>query len=75
MASSSSAKKVARVAAKSSSGNANKQANWLFPVAIVAIVAIGVGTVVYARSENAGGTSNDDRPRAQLTEPPKPFRY
>lgn len=68
MASSSSAKKVARVAAKSSSGNANKQANWLFPVAIVAIVAIGIGTVVYARSENAGGSSNDARPRAQLSE-------
>lgn len=69
MASSSSAKKVARVAAKSGSGSsANKQANWLFPAAIVAILAFGVGAVVYARSENGGGSSNSEKPRAQLTD-------
>ncbi|CAN5687734.1 hypothetical protein BH10ACT1_BH10ACT1_01970 [soil metagenome] len=67
MASSSSAKKVARVAAKTGSGsNANKQANWLFPAAIVAVVALGVGIVVFARAENGGGSSNNTKPRAQL---------
>ncbi len=69
MATSSSAKKVARVAAKSGGGsNANKQANWLFPAAIAVIFALGVGIVVYARSENGGGNANDTPPRAQLAE-------
>ncbi|MCU1496862.1 MAG: hypothetical protein JWM47_815 [Acidimicrobiales bacterium] len=67
MASSSSAKKVARVAAKSGSGsNAAKQANWLFPLAIVAVVALGAGIVFFARSENGGGGDNNTKPRAQL---------
>ncbi|MBX3285549.1 MAG: hypothetical protein KF703_09425, partial [Actinobacteria bacterium] len=69
MASSSSAKKVARVAARSGSGTkANKQSAWLFPAAIVAIVALGVGIVVFARSKNAGIGSNDEKPRARLTD-------
>lgn len=75
MASSSSAKKVARVAAKSGGGSsANKQANWLFPVAIVAIVALGVGVVFYARSENGGGSDNSTSPRARLSED-EPFDH
>ena len=67
MATSSSAKKVARVAAKSGSGSAaKKQANWLFPVAIVAVLALGVGIVVFARNQNGGGGDNTTQPRAQL---------
>lgn len=69
MAQSSSAKKVARVAARSGGGaKANKQAAWLFPAAIVAIVLLGVGIVAFARSENAGIGGNDQKPRARLTE-------
>lgn len=69
MASSSSAKKVARVAARSGGGSkANKQAAWLFPAAIVAIVALGIGIVVFARSKNAGIGDNDQKPRARLTD-------
>lgn len=69
MASSSSAKKVARVAARSGGGaSAKKQANWIFPVAIVSIVALGIGAVVYARSQNSGGSGNDTPPRAQLSQ-------
>lgn len=69
MASSSSAKKVARVAARSGGGaKANKQAAWLFPAAIVAIVALGIGVVVFARSKNAGIGDNDQKPRARLSE-------
>ena len=69
MASSSSAKKVARVAARSGSGaKANKQAAWLFPAAIAAIVLLGVGIVVFARSKNAGIGGNDEKPRARLSE-------
>ena len=69
MASSSSAKKVARVAARSGSGaKANKQAAWLFPAAIAAIVLLGVGIVVFARSKNAGLGGNDEKPRARLSE-------
>lgn len=67
MASSSSANKVARVAARSGGGNkAKKQANWIFPVAIVAIVALGVGAVLYARDLNAGAGDNSESPRANL---------
>ncbi|HEX2578107.1 MAG TPA: hypothetical protein VHK88_17290 [Aquihabitans sp.] len=69
MASSSSAKKVARVAARSGGGaKAGKQAAWIFPVAIGLIVVLGIGVVVYARSENAGGNDNSTPPRAQLAE-------
>lgn len=69
MASSSSAKKVARVAASSgSSSTPNKSARWLFPAAIVAIVALGVGAVVYARSRNEGLGDNSTKPRAQLSQ-------
>ncbi len=69
MASSSSANKVARVAARSGGGSkTNKQANWLFPAAIVVIVALGVAVVAFARSENAGTGDNDVPPRAQLSE-------
>ncbi len=68
MASSSSAKKVARVAAKSGSGpKTKKQANWLFPAAIVAIVAIGAGIVFYASDKYGGSQANTERPRAQLS--------
>jgi len=69
MATSSSAKKVARVAARSGGGSsANKQANWLFPVAIGLIVVLGIGVVVYARAENGGGSGNTIAPRARLSE-------
>lgn len=69
MATSSSAKKVARVAAKSGSGsNANKQSNWLFPVAIGLLVVIGIGVVVFARTKNAGTGDNTTPPRAKLTD-------
>src|SRR3954451_20699672 len=68
MASSASAKKVARVAASSSSSSTRKGKNWLFPAAIVAIVALGIGAVAYARSTTTGGSSkNTTPPRAQLT--------
>jgi hypothetical protein len=71
MASSSSAKKVARVAAKSGSG---KQAgatstsgrNWLFALGIVAIIALGAGVVAFARSENEGYGANTTPPKANL---------
>ncbi len=67
MASSSSAKKVARVAARTGSGSkAKKQANWVFPLAIVAIVALGVGAVLYARDLNGGANDNSTPPRANL---------
>jgi hypothetical protein len=69
MATSSSAKKVARVAARSGGGSsANRQANWLFPMAIGLIVVLGIGVVVYARSENGGGSGNTIAPRARLSE-------
>ncbi|MEZ5181962.1 MAG: hypothetical protein R2702_08830 [Acidimicrobiales bacterium] len=70
MAGSSSAKKVARVAAKSGSGHqpdaSAKQRNWLFAVAIIAIVALGIGIVVFARDKNGGGGDNATPPRANL---------
>lgn len=69
MASSTSAKKVARVAARSGGGaKANKQAAWLFPAAIVAIVVLGIGVVVFARNQNAGVGDNDEPPRARLSD-------
>ena len=68
MASSSSAKKVARVAARSSGSSSKKQVDWLFPVAIVAIVLLGAGIVVFARNQNGGGGSNDTPPKAQLSQ-------
>src|SRR4051812_6107614 len=72
MPSSSSAKKVARVAARSGSGNqagakTAAQRNWLFALAIVAIVAIGLGLVVFARHTNAQRSKNDTPPRAQVS--------
>lgn len=71
MAGSSSAKKVARVAAKSGTGRpagaaADTQRNWLFAVAVVVIVALGVGIVLFARSENGGVGDNTTPPRANL---------
>ena len=69
MATSSSAKKVARLAAKSGGGaNANKQANWIFPMAIGAILILGIGIVAFARSENSGTIDASAKPRAQLSE-------
>ena len=71
MASSSSAKKVARVAAKSGAGNAAgaqaaKNRNWLFVAGILVILAIGVGVVAMARSENQGLGDNSTPPKANL---------
>lgn len=71
MPSSSSAKKVARVAARSGSGSpvgasAAKQRNWLFAVAIVVIVALGVGVVVFARHTDTVRSANTTKPRANL---------
>ncbi len=79
MPSSSSAKKVARVAARSApttggSSGPVKQRNWLFPLAIVAIIAIGIGAVVLARGANKDATSNSIKPRAQV-EQGKPFDH
>lgn len=67
MAQSSSAKKAAQVAARSSA-KSSKKANWLFPAAIAAIVALGIGVVAFARAENEGVGDNDTPPRAQLAE-------
>lgn len=69
---SSSAKKVARVAARSgstgrpSAATTGPKRNWLFPLAIVALVAIGVGLIVFAKSRNSGATANTAAPRANL---------
>lgn len=67
MATSSSAKKAAQVAARSS-GAASKRNQWLFPAAIVAIVVLGISVVWFAREENVGIGDNDTPPLAQLTE-------
>ncbi|MGI8757557.1 MAG: hypothetical protein ACR2MB_17215 [Acidimicrobiales bacterium] len=79
MPSSSSAKKVARVAARSggkptSGASAAKQRNWLFGLAIVAIVAVGLGVLVFARNKNQELTSNSTKPRAQVQQG-KPFDH
>ena len=72
MASSSSAKKVARVAAKSGTGRpagaaaTGNQRNWLFAASIVAIVALGVGIVLFARDKNEGLGENTTPPKANL---------
>lgn len=68
MASSSSAKKVARVAAQSSGSKSKKQVDWMFPVAIVAIVLLGAGIVLFARGQNGGSANNDTPPKAQLSQ-------
>jgi hypothetical protein len=79
MATSSSAKKVARVAAKSGSGRQTggstpTSKNWLFAVAIVAIVGLGIGIVAFARNENAGAPPNDAPPMANLNDG-KPYDH
>lgn len=72
MASSSSAKKVARVAARSGSGSqvgsggGSAQRNWIFAASVVVIVALGVGVVAFARSENPGLGDNTISPKANL---------
>ncbi|HWJ98691.1 MAG TPA: hypothetical protein VNQ33_11070 [Acidimicrobiales bacterium] len=71
MASSSSAKKVARVAAKSGSGkpvgaSAGTGRNWLFGLGIVVIIALGAGVVALARNENGGYGANSTPPKANL---------
>ena len=69
MAKPTSAKKVARVAARSGGKTATaKQRGWLFPAAIVAIVVLGVGVLVYARKNNLASTSNKTPPRAALSD-------
>ena len=71
MASSSSAKKVARVAAKSGSGrpagaaNPNSR-NWMFAAAIVVIVILGIGIVLFAKDKHSGTMDNTTKPRANL---------
>ena len=67
MATTSSARKAAQVAARSGSSS-KKGKNWLFPVAIVAIIVLGVGIVMVARDQNVGVGDNDEAPLAQLTE-------
>ena len=79
MPSSSSAKKVARVAARSGSGSpaaagASKQRNWLFFLAIFAILVLGAGVVVFARNTNNDRTKNTTKPRASI-EAGKPFDH
>jgi hypothetical protein len=67
MASSSSARKVARVAARSGGGpTPAKQSNWLFPLAIVLIVGLGIGIVAVARNTYGGFGDDGSKPRAQL---------
>jgi hypothetical protein len=71
MASSSSAKKVARVAAKSGAGAPSgtslaKGRNWLFALGIVAIIALGAGVVLIARNQNGGYGKNTTPPKANL---------
>ena len=73
MPTSSSAKKVARVAARSGSGNqagakAASQRNWLFALGILAIVGLGLGLVVFARQQNVSNSKNDTPPRANLSD-------
>jgi hypothetical protein len=68
MASSDSTRKVARVASRSGNATGAKQGNnWLFPVAIVAIIAIGASIVFIARGRNEGYSGNSTAPRAQLS--------
>jgi hypothetical protein len=79
MATSSSAKKVARVAAKSGSGrpavgSSPKQRNWLFALAIVAILGLGIAIVAFARGENGGAPPNDSPPLANLADG-KPYDH
>jgi hypothetical protein len=71
MASSSSAKKVARVAAKSGSvkpagDSSGSNRNWLFGFGVVAIIALGIGVLAMARSENEGYGANTKAPKANL---------
>lgn len=64
---SSSARRVARVAARGGGGkHPDKQRAWLFPASIIAVVVIGLGILVYARAQNNAAGSNDTPPRAQL---------
>lgn len=67
MPSSSSAKKVARVAAKSGTNQGSKKA-WMFWAAIAALVVGGIGLVFLARDRNGGGTGNATPPRANLND-------
>ena len=68
MASTSSAKKVARVAASSGSKSPGTSKNWLFPAGIIAILALGIGAVAYARSTTTGDSGNTVAPKAQLSQ-------
>ena len=75
MASSDSTRKVARVANRSATSGPKQSKNWLFPVAIVAIVALGVGIVFIARGRNEGYGGNSTPPRAQLAEDSAAFDH
>ena len=71
MATSSSAKKVARVAAKSGSSKPSGASsgtgrNWMFALGILAIIALGIGVVALARNENGGLGDNSTPPKANL---------
>ncbi|MEO6629699.1 MAG: hypothetical protein ABIP03_14160, partial [Aquihabitans sp.] len=42
--------------------------DWLFPVAIVVIVLLGAGIVIFARNQNGGSGDSDTPPKAGLSE-------
>lgn len=75
MASSGSTRKVAKVASRSGSSNSKHSSNWLFPAAIVVVVALGVSIVVFARSKNSGYNGNSTPPRAQLSQESTAFDH
>jgi hypothetical protein len=73
MASPNSAKKAARLASRTGgSASSKKQANWLFPVAIVVLLAAGVGVIAYARDtrarEDPSSSGNTTHPIAQISQ-------
>ncbi|MCB0975820.1 MAG: hypothetical protein KDB02_00030 [Acidimicrobiales bacterium] len=75
MASSGSTRKVAKVASKSGSSSSKRSSNWLFPAAIVLVVALGVSIVMFARSKNSGYNGNSTPPRAQLSQSSTAFDH
>lgn len=61
------ADRVARVAAKGKATSADKRSNWIFPASIVAILALGIGIIGFARGKTETATGNTEHPIAQLT--------